>query len=76
MVAEVIAALGGAGNIAGLHANSTRLVIAVRDAAAVDEAALGRLANAVARPVPTSVHLILGPAAPGWLAAVETLTRK
>ena len=76
MVAEVIAALGGGGNIAGLHANSTRLVIAVRDAAAVDEAALGRLANAVARPVPTSVHLILGPAAPGWLAAVETLTRK
>jgi PTS system N-acetylglucosamine-specific IIC component len=76
MVAEVLAALGGGGNITGLHTNSTRLVIAVRDSAAVDESVLGRLANAVARPVPTSVHLIVGPAAPAWLAIMETLIRK
>jgi PTS system N-acetylglucosamine-specific IIC component len=75
ILAEVLAALGGRGNITGLHANSTRLVVAVRDAKAVNESALGRLAQAVARPTPESVHLIVGSAAPNWLAAMETLTR-
>ena len=74
VLAEVLAALGGRGNITGLHANSTRLVISVRDPAAVDESALGRLAHAIARPVPASVHLIVGPAARSWLAVMETLT--
>jgi PTS system N-acetylglucosamine-specific IIC component len=74
ILAAVLAALGGGGNITGLHANSTRLVIAVRDPAAVDETALGRLAHAIARPTPNSVHLIVGTAALGWLAAMETLT--
>jgi PTS system N-acetylglucosamine-specific IIC component len=74
-LADVLAALGGRGNVAGLHANSTRLVIGVNDSAAVDESALRRLAHAIARPTPTSVHLIVGPAARGWLAAMETLTR-
>ncbi len=72
VMADVVAALGGRGNIANLHANSTRLVIAVRNPAAVDEAALGRLVQAVARPTPGSVHLIVGPAARTWLAAMET----
>jgi PTS system N-acetylglucosamine-specific IIC component len=72
---EVFAALGGRGNITALHANSTRLVIAVRDPVAVDEVVLGRLAHAIARPMPTSIHLIVGPAARNWLAAMETLSR-
>jgi len=76
VLAGVLAALGGRGNITALHANSTRLVIAVRDPAAVDESALGRLAQAIARPTPESVHLIVGPAAPNWLAGMETLTRQ
>jgi len=74
VLAEVLVALGGRGNITGLHANSTRLVISVRDPAAVDESALGRLAHAIARPAPASVHLILGPEAPSWRTAMETLT--
>ena len=75
VLAEVLAALGGRANITGVHANSTRLVIAVRDPAAVDETALGRLAHAVARPTPASVHLIVGPAARELAAtAMETLT--
>ena len=74
ILADVLAALGGRGNITGLHANSTRLVVPVRDPAAVDEAALGRLAHAIARPAPASVHLIVGPEARSWLTAMETLT--
>jgi PTS system N-acetylglucosamine-specific IIC component len=74
VLADVLSALGGRGNISGMYANSTRLVVAVRDAAAVNEHALGRLAHAIARPAPGSVHLIVGPAARNWLAAMETLT--
>ena len=76
VLAEVLAALGGRANISTLHANSTRLVIAVRDPAAVDASALGRLALAIARPTPTSVHLIVGPSARNWLTVMETLTRR
>jgi phosphotransferase system IIB component len=72
---DVLAAVGGPGNVEGLHANSTRLVIQVRDATSVNEGALGELARAVARPTPTSVHLIVGPEARGWLAVMETLIR-
>jgi PTS system N-acetylglucosamine-specific IIC component len=74
VLAEVLAALGGCGNVTGLHANSSRLVISVRDPAAVDESALGRLVHAITRPTPTSVHLIVGPEARSWLTAMETLT--
>jgi hypothetical protein len=51
-------------------------VIAVRDPAAVDAPALGRLALAIARPTPTSVHLIVGPSARSWLTVMETLSRR
>ena len=69
----VLAALGGRGNITGLHANSTRLCVAVRDPGAVDEAALERLARAIARPTPTSVHLIMGPGAGAAAQALRAL---
>jgi PTS system N-acetylglucosamine-specific IIC component len=74
-LAGVLAAVGGRTNVVGLHANSSRLVIQVRDSAGVNEGALGELAHAIARPTPTSVHLIVGPAAPGWLSVMETLIR-
>ncbi|HEU5138034.1 MAG TPA: N-acetylglucosamine-specific PTS transporter subunit IIBC [Steroidobacteraceae bacterium] len=70
----VLTALGGRRNITGVHANSSRLAIGVHDPAAVDEPALGRLVQAVARPTPASVHLIVGPAARSWLKVMETLT--
>ena len=75
VLAGVLAAVGGRSNVVGLHANTTRLVIQVRDAAGVDESALSQLAHAMARPAPTSVHLIVGPGARSWLAVMETLIR-
>ena len=71
-VQAMLVALGGRANITGLHANSTRLCISVRDSSAVNEAALGPLAHALARPVPGSIHLILGSEARSWAAALET----
>jgi N-acetylglucosamine PTS system EIICBA or EIICB component len=71
-VQAMLAALGGRGNITGLHANSTRLCVSVRDPSAVNEAALGPLTRAFARPAPSSVHLIVGPEARAWAAALET----
>ena len=71
-VQAMLAGLGGRGNITELHANSTRLCISVRDPSAVNEVALGLLARALARPAPASVHLIVGPEARSWAAALET----
>jgi len=72
----VLKALGGRRNITGVHANSSRLAIGVHDPDVVDEPALGLLVQAVARPTPASVHLIVGPAARSWLKVMETLTVK
>jgi PTS system N-acetylglucosamine-specific IIC component len=71
-VQAMLAALGGRANITSLHANSTRLCVLVRDPSAVNEAALGSLTRAWARPAPASVHLIVGPEAPSWASAMET----
>jgi len=68
----VLGALGGRANITGMHANSTRLCVSVRDAGVVDESALTHMAQLVARPSPNSIHLIFGSAAKAWLAAMET----
>jgi PTS system N-acetylglucosamine-specific IIC component len=56
--------LGGAGNVQSVEASPSRLRVAVKDDAAVDEAALGRLElRGLARPAPGVVHLIAGPSA-------------
>jgi N-acetylglucosamine PTS system EIICBA or EIICB component len=68
---EVIRALGGRANIAGVRLNSTRLCITLSDPSAIDEAALRTAVRAVARPAPDSVHLILGPSAPDWSTALQ-----
>jgi PTS system N-acetylglucosamine-specific IIC component len=68
IVGQVVKALGGATNIREFRGNASRLFVTVADPAAVDEAALRRMVRAVSRPAPGSVHLIVGPAANGWIA--------
>ncbi len=68
-----VAALGGMANIRDVHGNASRLVIKVRDPAAVDENSLRRAARAVARPSPDSLHVIVGPAASAWIARIKAL---
>jgi PTS system N-acetylglucosamine-specific IIC component len=73
IVGQVVKALGGAANIRELRGNASRLVVAVADPAAVDEIALRRMVRAVSRPAPGSVHLIVGPAANGWIAQIRAV---
>jgi N-acetylglucosamine PTS system EIICBA or EIICB component len=72
-VGQVVKALGGAANIRELRGNTSRLVVAVADPAAVDEIALRRMVRAVSRPAPGTVHLIVGPAANGWIAQIRAV---
>jgi PTS system N-acetylglucosamine-specific IIC component len=71
LLAQVLAALGGRGNITGLELRSSRLCVTVREGAAVDEAALAKSVRAIARPAPGSIHLVVGPAAAGWFAGLK-----
>jgi len=71
LLARVLEALGGRGNIAELELRSSRLCISVREPANVDEAALARSVRAVARPAPRSIHLVVGPEAPAWFAGMR-----
>jgi PTS system N-acetylglucosamine-specific IIC component len=71
LVAQVLAALGGRGNIAELELRSSRLCIGVRDPAAVDEASLAHSVRAVARPAPRSIHLVVGPGASALFAGMR-----
>ena len=49
---------------------SSRLCVAVRDPAAVNETALSKAVRAVARPAPDTVHLVIGPEAGSWFAGM------
>ena len=69
-IAAALTALGGKSNIAGLHLSSSRLCVAVRDPAAVNESALSKAVRAVARPAPDMVHLVIGPEAGSWFAGM------
>jgi PTS system N-acetylglucosamine-specific IIC component len=61
---ELLAALGGAGNVVSVQAVASRLRLEVRDTAGPDDAALHRLGvRALARPAAGVVHLVLGPGA-------------
>jgi N-acetylglucosamine PTS system EIICBA or EIICB component len=72
--AEVLAALGGKGNISDVSPCSSRIRAKVKDAAVVDEARLKALgARAVARPRPDSIHLIVGPHADALAEAIGAL---
>jgi PTS system N-acetylglucosamine-specific IIC component len=71
LLARVLEALGGRGNITSLELRSSRLCIAVREADAVDEGALAKTVRAIARPAPGSIHLVVGPAAAAWFAGLK-----
>jgi len=69
--ARVLAALGGRGNIDELRLLASRLCVTVRDPGAIDATALAGEVRAVARPVPRSIHLVIGPAANAWFAELK-----
>src|SRR5688572_17692712 len=69
-IAAALAALGGKSNIAGLHLSSSRLCVAVRDPAMVNESALSKAVRAIARPAPDKVHLVIGPEARPWFGGM------
>jgi PTS system N-acetylglucosamine-specific IIC component len=71
LLARVLEALGGRGNIAELELRSSRLCVAVHEPAAVDEAVLANSVRAVARPTPRNLHLVVGPAAAAWFAGMK-----
>jgi PTS system N-acetylglucosamine-specific IIC component len=62
---DLLAALGGRGNVRAVAANPSRLRFTLAGADAVDEARLRDLgARGVAKLAPESLHLIIGPQAP------------
>jgi phosphotransferase system IIB component len=68
---SVLGALGGKGNIREVSGNPSRLLVTVRDPAAVDENALRRMVRTVARPAPDRLHIVIGPAASAWIARLQ-----
>jgi len=71
MYEGLVEALGGTGNIREVSGNASRLLVTVRDPAAVDESVLRQRARAVARPAPDSLHVVVGPAATAWIARLK-----
>jgi PTS system N-acetylglucosamine-specific IIC component len=71
LVARVMKALGGRTNIAELRLSASRVCVQVHDPAVVDEGVLRQATRGVARPIPASVHLVLGPAANRWFADLK-----
>ena len=70
----LLQAWGGAQNLTGLDACTTRLRVTVKDQALVQEAALRRLgARGVVRPSATAVQVILGPTAELVMAQMRAL---
>ncbi len=68
----LLAALGGAANLARVETRSTRLMIEVKDAAAVNEAAVGAAGYRGATRAGARVwHVIVGPDAPAVAAALR-----
>lgn len=61
---DVLEALGGAGNVRAVQLSASRVCVTLNDGAAIDAARIQSLpVRAVARPAPTSIHLVIGPAA-------------
>jgi PTS system N-acetylglucosamine-specific IIC component len=68
----LLAALGGAGNLAAVAACSSRLRLELADLAAIDEPELRRLgARGLVRCAPDRLHVILGPAAEAFAADLK-----
>jgi PTS system N-acetylglucosamine-specific IIC component len=61
LASQLIAALGGSGNIAGLEASGSRILATLRDDVPVREDMLRALGlRGFARPGPRSIHLLIG----------------
>jgi N-acetylglucosamine PTS system EIICBA or EIICB component len=62
--ASLLQALGGAANIRAVQLATSRLCVTLNDAASVKEDEVASLpVRAVARPVPESIHIVIGPVA-------------
>ncbi|RPH47034.1 MAG: hypothetical protein EHM84_08655, partial [Lysobacterales bacterium] len=73
-VRRLLAALGGRENVAALEGASTRVLVTLRDAASADQDALRALRlRGIAQPMPTSLHLVIGPDAAGTLHGLSRL---
>jgi len=76
LVDGMLHAFGGRKNVADVAAASTRLLVTVRDGAAVDESALRALKlRGVARPTLERVHLLLGTPADAYRVALQQAVR-
>jgi N-acetylglucosamine PTS system EIICBA or EIICB component len=74
LLSRLLMALGGRGNVAALDLASTRVLVTLREAAMVDFPALVSLGlRGVARPAPTSLHLVVGPNAAATLQGLRSL---
>ena len=74
LAAAILAALGGAANVAQIEAASNRLLLSLGDPAAIDEVALRQLGvRGVARLTTRRVQLILAGEAAGAATAIEDL---
>jgi PTS system N-acetylglucosamine-specific IIC component len=73
-LARLLAALGGRENVARLEGASTRVMVTLRDAAFADNEALRALRlRGIAQPMPTSLHLVIGPDAGATLHGLRRL---
>jgi N-acetylglucosamine PTS system EIICBA or EIICB component len=74
--AQLLAALGGRGNVTGVESLAGRLRVRLRDAGRIDRKALRALApRGVAEAAPGVLHLLVGPRAGEAAAAVEHLLK-
>ena len=73
-LSRLLKSLGDRGNVAALDAVSTRILVTLREARLVDLATLESLGlRGVARPAPTSLHLVIGPDATATAQALRNL---
>jgi PTS system N-acetylglucosamine-specific IIC component len=74
---HVLAALGGASNVRDVQLSASRVCVTVNDAASASSNDIDALqVRAVARPAPTSIHLIVGPAAKVMFEELNRLLAK
>ena len=60
----VLAALGGRANVSGVQLAASRICVAIKDDAAVNDSRIAELTvRGVARPARNSLHIVLGPSA-------------
>ncbi len=72
LLSRLLKALGGRGNVRGLDAVSTRILVTLRDGAKVNLTDLESLGlRGIARPSATRLHLIVGPDAASTLRALR-----